>query len=217
MRVLSLALAAAAIAYGISPGASARSMKIDPTPIALQQMRMPVQGATDAPIGHVRFCYRHPEECRGGGQPETEVLLTSKRWAELTSVNRRINRLISPVSDDVQYGTIEHWTYPASGKGDCEDYVLLKKKKLIKMGWPAGALLITVVRDENDEGHAVLTVRTNRGELILDNKHSDILGWRTTGYAFIKRQSPVHPQSWESLIPRRDASAVAASGLDAFK
>jgi predicted transglutaminase-like cysteine proteinase len=200
-------------AYGVSPGANARNIT-DQTSATFEQTHMPVQGTTEAPIGHVRFCYRHPQECGEVDRSESEVFLTTVRWAELSSVNSRINDMIKPVSDDIQYGTIEHWTYPSSGEGDCEDYVLLKMRKLIAKGWPPAALLITVVRDENDEGHAVLTVRTHRGDLVLDNKHSRILAWQNTPYTYIKRQSAFNKRNWESLIPLRDAPAIAASGAD---
>jgi predicted transglutaminase-like cysteine proteinase len=142
-------------------------------------------------------------------------MLTTRRWQQLQSVNEEINLAIKPVSDQIQYGAIEHWTYPTTGKGDCEDYVLWKKRKLIQLGWPTGALLITVVRDENDEGHAVLSARTDRGDFLLDNKHSRILAWHNTPYIFIKRQSGFSPQAWESLIPLPTEPTVAASGSDA--
>ena len=58
---------------------------------------------------------------------------------------------------------VEKWSYPDDGYGDCEDYVLLKRRLLAARGFPESTLLITVVRDENNEGHAVLTVRTDRG------------------------------------------------------
>ena len=44
--------------------------------------------------------------------------------------------------------------------GDCEDFVLLKRKKLIAGGFSPSDLLITVVRKPDGEGHAVLTLRT---------------------------------------------------------
>ena len=213
MKFWCLAIVAAISAHGISPGASARNIT-DQTSATFEQTRMPVQGVTEAPIGHVGFCYRYPEECGEVERGESEVFLTTARWAELSSVNSRVNEMIKPVSDYIQYGTIEHWTYPSSGQGDCEDYVLLKKRKLIAMGWPPAALLITVVRDENDEGHAVLTVRTHRADLVLDNKHSRIQAWYNTPYTYIKRQSAFNKRNWESLIPLGDTPAVAASGAD---
>jgi len=106
---------------------------------------------------------------------------------------------------------VEKWSYPDDGYGDCEDYVLLKRRLLIAAGWPRSALLITVVRDEKDEGHAVLTVKTDKGELILDNQAEDILPWNQTGYRFVKRQSQSDPNTWVALGDTRPAIATAAS------
>ncbi|WP_239507684.1 transglutaminase-like cysteine peptidase, partial [Enterobacter hormaechei] len=81
-------------------------------------------------------------------------------------INSHVNAAIEPVTDMEQYGVEEVWTYPISGRGDCEDYVLLKKQMLIRAGLPASALLITVVRDRKGDGHAILTVKTDRGDYI---------------------------------------------------
>ncbi len=216
MKFVSLAILIAAAAYGVSEGANARSVTARDNPLS-QPTRTPIHGSSEAPIGHIRFCHNHPDECRDLNRGDDEVILTTDRWKQLQSVNQEVNLAIKPVSDLIQYGTIEYWTFPNSGKGDCEDYVILKKKKLIDLGWPANALLITVVRDENDEGHAVLTVRTHRGDLILDNKHSRILAWSNTPYTFIKRQSAFHPRNWDSLIPLQNTPTVAASGADEIR
>jgi predicted transglutaminase-like cysteine proteinase len=72
-------------------------------------------------------------------------------------------------------------------------------------------LLITVVRDHNDEGHAVLTVKTDRGEFILDNQNPDIVLWSETGYHFVKRQSQIDPNAWMSLGDPHPAVATATS------
>jgi predicted transglutaminase-like cysteine proteinase len=57
---------------------------------------------------------------------------------------------------------------------------------------------MTVVIDEKGEGHAVLTLITDRGDFILDNKTSAVQSWRQTGYTFIKRESQ-DTQAWVSL------------------
>ena len=126
--------------------------------------------------------------------------LNHPRIAELERINDHVNDAVSPVTDLDLYGKVEVWTYP-SGKGDCEDYVLLKRRMLIERGWPDSTLLITVVRDENNEGHAVLTVRTDRGDLVLDNKRRQVTRWNETPYTFIKRQSERDPLVWTSLLP----------------
>ena len=81
---------------------------------------------------------------------------------------------------------------------------------LIRAGWPREALLLTVVRDRKDEGHAVLTVKTDRGEFILDNQVEEILPWYETGYRFMKRQSQGDPNVWVNLSDSRAAAAAAS-------
>ena len=58
-----------------------------------------------------------------------------------------------------------------------QDYVLLKRRMLMQAGWPRQALLITVVRDKRGDGHAVLTVKTDKVEFILDNQNETIVTW----------------------------------------
>lgn len=173
-------------------------------------------GRTLPPIGHVAFCKRLPVECtaREEAMLERSVELDDDHKRDLRKINNLVNEMILPVTDQELYGEIEHWTYPA-GEGDCEDYVLLKRRLLMERGWPESALLITVVRDENNEGHAVLTVRSAQGDFILDNKRPEILSWNATGYKFVKRQSRTNPGSWVSLAaptgPRSRGEAVSTS------
>ena len=108
------------------------------------------------------------------------------------------------------WGVIEKWSLPTDGYGDCEDYVLLKRKMLIDAGWPREALLITVVRDKKGEGHAVLTVKSDKGEFVLDNQNEDVVAWTETGYRFVKRQSQSDPNVWVSLGDSRPAVATAS-------
>ena len=98
----------------------------------------------------------------------------------------------------------EYWTYPTSA-GDCEDYVLLKRRLLNKIeGIALGNLLITVVRKRDGEGHAVLTLRTTRGDFVLDNLDWHIRSWRDTSYSFIKRQSSLDPGAWTDIEDDED-------------
>jgi predicted transglutaminase-like cysteine proteinase len=109
---------------------------------------------------------------------------------------------------------VERWSYPDDGKGDCEDYVLLKRRMLMQAGWPREALLITVVRDKKGDGHAVLTVKTDKGEFILDNQAEEILLWSETGYRFVKRQSQGNPNVWIALGDPRPPTSTAGSRAD---
>jgi predicted transglutaminase-like cysteine proteinase len=155
---------------------------------------------TQPPMGYVQFCRDFPEDCRTGPRAARVITLTKPRWQELDRINRAVNRAVVPATDQELYHVPERWSYPVA-KGDCEDYVILKRKMLMRHGWPEEALLITVVRDRRGEGHAVLTVRTNRGDFILDNQAEDIRTWRDTGYKFVKRQAEWDPTVWVSLTP----------------
>jgi predicted transglutaminase-like cysteine proteinase len=152
-----------------------------------------------APIGWVEFCVEHRAECAARAGSPRDVVLSPKVWADLIQVNAWVNDNIKPMTDLEHWGVVERWNYPDDGYGDCEDYVLLKRKMLIKAGWPREALLITVVRDKKGEGHAVLTVKTNKGEFVLDNQEAEVLLWSKTGYRFVKRQSQADQNVWVSL------------------
>jgi predicted transglutaminase-like cysteine proteinase len=167
--------------------------------------------ATRPPIGWVEFCAEQPRECDTKPSAPRDVVLNDRAWKDLQRINRTVNETIKPMTDLEHYGVVEKWAYPDDGYGDCEDYVLLKRRMLMQAGWPREALLITVVREKNGDGHAVLTVKTDRGELILDNQNEAILPWADTGYRFVKRQSQSDPNVWISLGDTRPAVATASS------
>jgi predicted transglutaminase-like cysteine proteinase len=167
--------------------------------------------ATRAPIGWVEFCTEHVRECDTRTVDARDVVLTSRTWKDLLRVNTWVNDTIKPITDLEHWGVVERWSYPDDGYGDCEDYVLLKRRMLMQSGWPRQALLITVVRDKRGDGHAVLTVKTDKGEFILDNQAEDILLWSETGYRFVKRQSQNDPNTWVALGDPRPATSTAAA------
>src|SRR5262245_4097480 len=134
-----------------------------------------------APIGWIDFCSEHARECDVKPIEARDVVLNAKAWKDLQRINRWVNDTIKPMTDLEHWGVVERWSYPDDGYGDCEDYVLLKRRILIQSGWPREALLVTVVRDQKQEGHAVLTVTTNKGDYILDNQTQNILLWSETG------------------------------------
>jgi len=165
---------------------------------------------TRAPIGWIDFCAGLPRECAGGPTEPRDVVLSARAWKDLVRINNWVNQKIKPMTDLEHWGVVERWSYPDDGYGDCEDYVLLKRRLLMEAGWPREALLITVVRDTHGDGHAVLTVKTDRGEFILDNQNPEIALWSDTGYRFVKRQSQADPNVWVSLGDQ-PAAATATS------
>jgi len=170
---------------------------------------MEVLGPARAPLGYVGFCVDHKADCAAHDEPQ-RVILTTDALNVLKQVNITVNTKIAPVTDKDLYHRAEFWTYPVD-RGDCEDYVLLKRKLLIAQGWPVSALLITVVRDTHGDGHAVLTVATDEGDLVLDNQRDDIRLWDDTGYSFVKRQSQADPNAWVMVGPSDSSVGVAST------
>ena len=167
--------------------------------------------STRPPIGWIEFCEENPKECSSRPTAPRDVVLSAAAWKDLVRVNLWVNGHVKPMTDLDHYGVVEKWAYPTDGYGDCEDYVLLKRRMLMQSGWPREALLITVVRDRHGDGHAILTIKTDKGEFVLDNQTDDILLWSDTGYRFVKRQSQADPNVWLALGNPRAAPATAAS------
>ena len=174
-----------------------------------------VGASTSVPYGWVDFCGRRPEECNLGKMKPLDVRLTKASWSQLNHVNRQVNGAIEPITNLAHWGTtLDHWDYPVDGKGDCKVYALYKRKLLIDAGFPRQALLMTVVRDLEGEGHAILTVKTDRGEFVLDNLTDDIRPWDATGYTYLKRQAQDDPNVWLDLGGVRNAPGVASAQTD---
>ena len=184
---------------------------IDPSSArSVESAFMQTTGQTRPPIGHVQFCRVNPGQCQKQAGQDRAMVLTKDRWDELIRINHMVNQSVLPVTDQELYNSPEVWTFP-DRYGDCEDYVLLKRHYLINAGWHVGSLLITVVRDIDGGGHAVLTVRTDRGDFVLDNQDMLIQHWTETPYAYLKRQSSKHPAKWEAINDMRGFVGDTAS------
>lgn len=169
---------------------------------------IPLAGATNQPIGHYEFCKSYSDECGPSGADDGPLKLTQENWKTILNVNYSANTEYAPLTDMEIYGVEEKWTYPDLA-ADCEDYVLIKRKHLIEKGISPANLLITVVLQPNGEGHAVLTVRTDRGDFVLDNMRNKVLLWSETEYRYLKRQSSTNAGKWVKLQDGR-ADAVGS-------
>jgi predicted transglutaminase-like cysteine proteinase len=156
-------------------------------------------GELTPPFGWRDFCRKYSEECDEQLTGLSYIELTPDVWQTLRNVNEAVNQEIQPVSDLEHWGVVESWDIPKDGKGDCEDYALLKRKMLIALKLSPSALLMTIAYNRRHEGHAILTVVTDRGDFILDNQTDTIMGWEHTGYQFIERQSARSPNVWVRL------------------
>ena len=196
--LLGLALPAGAQTLASLPGTSAP--QVGSAMPALPRASAPAAVFGDArPVpAWTEFCQRYRAECAVDLREPEIIALTPKVWATLGMVNRVVNTTIQPVTDEAHWGVPDRWDLAEDGSGDCEDFQLLKRHRLVEAGLPRRAMRMTVVLDENNEGHAVLVVRTDRGDLVLDNKTRAVLPWHQTGYVFIKRESQ-SATAWVSL------------------
>lgn len=146
------------------------------------------------PFGAREICETYEWACRAGkyqvGLPLSQTIV---------DINLEVNREINSKDDDVQYGIEDFWTLPDSGDGDCEDYALLKKKRLIEAGIPPGNLILTSVQDLQNNGHAVLIVRTAQGDMVLDNLTNRIRLYTDTGYHYLRSQMIGNTKLWMNI------------------
>ncbi|MBV9079234.1 MAG: transglutaminase-like cysteine peptidase [Methylobacteriaceae bacterium] len=200
--------AALALAAGLIAGpVEGQTYAALPSPATVGKVE--TSGAARPVAAWLSFCDRYAGECDVSPSEPTSISLTPKTWRTLNAVNRQVNGSIKAKTDMDHWGVVDRWDLPDDGYGDCEDYQLLKRKILAeKHGIPRRAMRMTVVIDEQGEGHAVLMVRTDEGDLILDNKRNGILGWRQTGYVFVKREGQ-DSREWVSLGDRSGPVATA--------
>ena len=186
-----LSLLAAPTAYAAGPAGLAKELKKAPNVRYIVEKRQ-VMG----PFAFATFCARKPSECRPNSGTGV-VALDSSRDRQLRDVNARVNREISP-KDEPMNASFDVWDVNVA-EGDCEDFALTKRNRLIAMGWPSRSLRIAVAKTAWGEGHAVLVVKTDRGDLVLDNRTNVIKDWRSAGLSWTMIQSANNPRNWHNL------------------
>ena len=163
-----------------------------------QTVRRSVKSRTMPPFAYIKFCVQNPGACKGSsGRLATKGgngVLTDKLRGQLASVNSSVNRAIRPVNDSGG----DSWKVNVS-RGDCEDYVLTKRSRLISMGWPSRSLAIAVVRTQRGEGHAVLVVNTSQGKMVLDNLVQNVRPKSQSPHRFLSMQDPGSKYGWMKL------------------
>lgn len=180
----------------IASGSAAQAQTVAALPASSNPIAS--MGAAKPLQGWNQFCASYPSECAVDVSESEIIELTPQVWKTIVSVNQRVNSTIKAVTDQDHWGVVDVWGFPDDGRGDCEDFQLLKRRILAESGLPRRAMRMTVVIDELGEGHAVLVVRTSRGDYVLDNKTSAVLPWTRTGYVYIKRESQ-DAVAWVSL------------------
>ncbi len=150
-----------------------------------------------APFAQVLFCTRNPSEC-ADNRGEPVVTLEDKALQQLKSVNLSVNKTMIGRNDSVGELGGDIWQVNVRS-GDCEDFALTKRSRLLALGWSSRAMRIATAYTRSGEGHAVLVVRTTIGDLVLDNRTSAIKNWRDTDLRWDKIQSDADPYTWYAL------------------
>ncbi|GLS43640.1 transglutaminase-like cysteine peptidase [Methylobacterium brachythecii] len=190
MRIKALVrglVAASAAMASLASGPLAQAQTIASLPAS--GLAASITGSARPIAAWTEFCERYASECAVNRSESASITLTPAIWQTINTVNRRVNKAIHAVTDQDHWNVADRWDLAEDGQGDCEDFQLRKRAMLVEAGLPRRAMRMTVVIDEKGEGHAVLTLITDRGDLVLDNKTSAVLPWRQTGYTFIKRES----------------------------
>lgn len=201
-------LAVYVCAAGLEPGRGNASppMFASPQPAAFA----PVAKSLDRPpAAWPDYCVRHSDDCQTHLDQPLTVTLTPELFDKLAAVDLAVNGSVRPLTDWEHWGVEDHWDQAEDGYGDCEDYQLLKRKRLVDAGVPRRTMLVTVVHDEDDSGHAVLMIRTNFGDLILDNRTDDIMFWKDTGYRFVQRESQ-YATGWVDIEDLPETTVLVA-------
>ena len=163
------------------------------------------------PKGWDEFCGRYPTECTVKTSTPRDITLTPDVWDTIVGVNNWANQHIKPMTDAKHWGKVNKWYYADDGYGDCKDYVLVKQRKLIEAGLPREALLIAIVWTRQNQGHAVLIVRTDKGEYVLDSLVKQVMLWSKMPYDYVKRQTRTNPNAWVYIDgdPRKQSTKLA--------
>lgn len=153
---------------------------------------MPLGASTEPPMGAVLFCEANSGECpQQAAVPPQEVPMTPQRWDELRAVQYAVDQEIvpSPRADIA-------WHYAQGGVGNCVQYALEKRRRLLARGWPAAALELATVVTPNNNRHLVLVIATNHGDWVLDNLRRDLARWQDLPYQWRARQQGASLRDW---------------------
>jgi len=118
------------------------------------------------------------------------------------------------VSDSKNYGQNDYWATPVEffkRGGDCEDFAIAKYTALRMLGVPENRMRIAIVQDlQKNIPHAILTVYTDQGAMVLDNQIKTMKAADR-----IKHYKPIFSINqnawWLHTAPRGDVTVVASA------
>ncbi|HEY4775379.1 MAG TPA: transglutaminase-like cysteine peptidase [Xanthobacteraceae bacterium] len=206
--VMSFAMMGAAGAQHLAGAARAAAVPEAPAKVAFygiprglgpQVERIQLGPPALPPVAHSIFCTQFPGECvvkRIAFRPG-RVALTPERWQDLVRINVEVNRAIR-FERNTQGVAAERWLI-APRAGECHDYAVTKRHRLLARNWPSRALLLAEVVTSLGEHHLVLVLRTAAGDVVIDNLTNQIRPWSQTNYRWMRIQSPMNPRYWATL------------------
>ncbi len=159
---------------------------------------------TTIPIGYYEWCEMNAAECAADRQRRPRTLIDMSKpenRAALADVNNTVNGELTAMDDIDQYGIPELWTLPRSGKGDCEDYAMLKRKRLVARGMQDSSFSMLVLGHSKTDPqyHAVLAAWTTQGVIILD-MHRPPYALNERERPIVKIQDPGLPYDWYTVV-----------------
>ena len=173
----------------------------------------PEFGKTLPPVGFVKFCATNPGDCKTRSAAHERIAMSPERWNQLYLINS-----LREWQDCARSATRTSTAKPSTGpippmRETAKTTCCSRSVSWKGLGFSAEALLITVVLDEKNEGHAILTVTTDAGDYVLDNRFDKVSRWNDTTYKFLKRQSHANPLQWVALVKQSTSnSGFVASG-----
>jgi predicted transglutaminase-like cysteine proteinase len=158
-----------------------------------------------APMAHTMFCLRYADDCQvqGGDFRKRNIALTEDRLNQLDQINREVNAAIVPQPNRGGLAA-EQWLLSPPA-GDCNDYAVTKRHKLLQLGWPSRALLLSEVVIPSGEHHLVLVVRAfdrahmRTVDLVLDNLSARLRPVAVVPYQWVRVESPTNPKYWSTV------------------
>lgn len=153
--------------------------------------KISLKRSTLAPMAYVKFCKANQAQCAMDGA--RDITLTEQTLTLLKKVNFEVNHTIQSRNEPKDI-----WQANVS-VGDCEDFALTKRARLLKMGFSGAAMRMAVAKTQDGQGHAVLIVSTDRGDFVLDNRNNELKDYQKTDLIWVKIQGTKAPLLWHKI------------------
>lgn len=204
-------MAAASVCAAEARPGSGAAMPIVGAPVIVAAARPPVIGAPidlSGGMGTAALGKRMRDADReeaAEGAVTADIATPAGEAMLVRAINREVNRQVVPVPDIASHGVEEEWDRPGRvGRpaGDCEDYAIEKRMRLVEAGFPADRLFYAVVYRANFGLHTVLVARLSDGDYVLDSANPQVLPWTRVRYSWLRVQSTTNPYLWRRVGAR---------------